>query len=111
MEQKFVAYKCKACGKVMLPKHTRCLKCKATDFEEVELPQVGTLITYTKLYFPPEGIEMPPLNLGIADFGGVKVLGQLLTDDPAVGMKFRPVWGKLRKLKGKDVFGFKFEPA
>jgi uncharacterized OB-fold protein len=94
----------------MLPRHARCVSCKETEFEEVELPKEGTLITYTKLYFPPEGIEMPPVTFGIAEFGGVRVFGQITTDDPEIGMKLRPVWGKLRKLKGEDVYGFKYEP-
>ena len=111
MEQKFVGFKCKSCGKVMKPKHDRCLKCKGTEFVEVELPKEGKLVTYTKLYALPEGIEMPPLTLGIADFGGVRALGQVLTDDPKVGMKLKPVWGKLRRLRGQDIFGFRFEPA
>jgi len=110
VEQKFVGFKCKACGRVMNPKHDRCLTCKGTEFEEVELPKVGKLITYTKLYALPVGIEMPPLMLGIADFGGVRVLGQLTTDDPKIGMLLKPVWGKLRKLNDKDIYGFKFEP-
>ncbi len=94
----------------MYPRHDRCLSCKGIDFEEVELAKEGTLLTYTKLYALPEGIEMPPLVLGIADFGGVRVLGQLMADDPKIGMRLRPVWGKLRKLKGKEICGFKFEP-
>ncbi len=110
MEQKWVAYRCKACGKLMLPKHDRCLQCKGEEFEEVELPQEGTLITWTKLYFPPEGIEMPPLTLGIAKFGEVHVLGQVMTDDPKTGMRVKPVWGHLRKLRGRDIEGFKFQP-
>lgn len=109
MEQKFVAYRCKSCGKVMKPKHDRCLKCKATEFEEFELPKEGKLVTYTKLYALPAGIEMPPLTLGIADFGGVRALGQVLTDNPKVGMRLKPVWGKLRKLREQDIFGFRFE--
>jgi len=111
--EKFVAYRCKVCGQLMSVKHDRCIKCKATadQFEEFELPKTGSLVTYTKLYALPEGIEMPPLALGVVDFGGVRVLGQLVTDDPKVGMKLKPVWGKLRMLRGKEIFGFKFEPA
>jgi uncharacterized OB-fold protein len=109
--EKFVAFKCKACGKLMLPRHERCLGCREEEFEEVELPKEGTLTTYTKLYFPPEGIEMPPLTLGIAEFGGVRVLGQVMTDEPAVGMRVEPVWGVLRKLRGKEIQGFKFRPV
>jgi uncharacterized OB-fold protein len=95
----------------MLPRHARCLGCKGTEFEEVELPKEGTLVTYTKLYFPPEGIEMPPITLGIAEFGGIRVFGQITTDEPEIGMKLKPVWGKLRKLKGEDIYGFKYEPV
>ncbi len=109
MEEKFVAYRCKTCGKVMKPKHDRCLKCKGMEFEEFELPKEGKLVTYTKLYALPVGIEMPPLTLGIAEFGSAKALGQVLTDNPKIGMKVRPVWGKLRVLNGKEIFGFRFE--
>ena len=111
MEQKFTGFKCKSCGRVMYPKHDRCLDCKGTEFEEVELGEDATLLTYTKLYVLPEGIEMPPLVLGIVKFpGGVRAMGQLTTDDPKIGMKLRPIWGKLRKIKDKEIFGFKFEP-
>ncbi len=111
MQEKMTGFKCKSCGRVMYPRHERCLGCKDTDFEEVELAKKGTLLTYTKLYALPEGIEMPPLVLGIVDFGGVRAIGQLTTDDVKVGMKFRPVWGKLRKLGGKEIYGFRFEPV
>jgi uncharacterized OB-fold protein len=109
--EKFVGYKCKSCSHVMNPKHTRCLKCKATEFEEVELPRKGTLVTYTKLYATPIGIEVPPLTIGIVNFGGVNVLGQIMSEDPKVGMGLRPVWGKLRVMQGKEIFGFKFGPV
>ncbi|MEM3421502.1 MAG: OB-fold domain-containing protein [Candidatus Hadarchaeum sp.] len=112
VEQKFVAYKCRSCGRVMNPKHDRCLTCKGMEFDEIELPKVGKLVTYTKLYALPQGIEaLPPLTLGIVDFDGVRVLGQLTTDEPAIGMSLRPVWGKIRKLNDKDIYGFKFEPV
>lgn len=110
MEQKFVGFKCKSCRRVVSTKHDRCPSCKAAEFEEVELPKVGKLITYTKLYTLPQGIEMPPLTLGIADFNGVRVLGQVTTDSPKTGMLVKPIWGKLRKLNEKDIYGFKFEP-
>lgn len=112
MEQKFIGFKCKSCGRVMYPKHDRCLSCKGMEFEEVELGKETKLITYTKLYAVPEGIEMPPLVLGIVEFpGGVRAMGQLITDDPKIGMKLRPVWGRLRKMKDKEISGFRFEPV
>jgi uncharacterized OB-fold protein len=88
------------------------LSCRGTEFEEVELGEEAKLITYTKLYAVPQGIDMPPLTLGIVDFGNnVRALSQIMTDEPKLGMKLRPVWGKLRKIGGKDIYGFKFEPA
>jgi uncharacterized OB-fold protein len=33
-----------------------------------------------------------------------------VADDVEIGMKLRPAWGKLRMLRGKDIYGFKFEP-
>ena len=112
MQEKMTGFKCKRCGRVMYPKHERCLSCKGREFEEVGLGDECTLITYTKLYALPEGIEMPPLTLGIVDFGGnVPALGQIMTDEPKIGMRLRPVWGKLRKIGEKEIYGFKFEPA
>ncbi|MEM2907821.1 MAG: Zn-ribbon domain-containing OB-fold protein [Candidatus Hadarchaeales archaeon] len=112
MDQKFKGFKCKSCGRIMYPKHERCLSCKGTDMEEVELGNRCTLVTYTKLYTLPEGIEMPPLTLGIVEFGGgIRAFGQIVTDEPKIGMKLRPVWGKLRRLGDKDIYGFRFEPV
>jgi uncharacterized OB-fold protein len=106
-----VGLKCRLCGKLQYPRHARCPRCKGTDFEETELGDECTLLTYTKLYATPEGIEMPPLLLGIVEFpNGVRALGQLVADDVEIGMKLRPTWGKLRMLRGKVIYGFKFEP-
>jgi len=112
MERKFTGFRCKSCYRVMYPKHDRCLSCRGREFEEVELGEEAMLLTYTKVYAIPEGIEMPPLVLGIVEFpGGVRAMGQLATDDPDIGMKLRPVWGRLRKMGAKEIFGFRFEPV
>jgi len=107
-----MGFKCRKCGRVMYPRHDRCLSCRGREFEEAELGKEAALVTYTKVYAIPEGIEMPPLVLGIVEFpGGVRAMGQLTTDDPKIGVKLRPVWGKLRKIGEKEVYGFKFEPV
>jgi uncharacterized OB-fold protein len=112
MHDQMVGFKCRLCGKLQYPRHARCPNCKGTDFEEIGLGDECTLLTYTKLYATPEGIEMPPLLLGIVEFSnGVRALGQLLADDVDIRMKLRPTWGKLRILRGKDIHGFKFEPT
>jgi uncharacterized OB-fold protein len=110
-EQKIVGYKCKNCGKVYYPKHSRCFKCKSKDFEEIELGNICTLLTYTKLYAIPRGIDKVPLVLGIVEFeNGVRMLGQITTEKVEIGMKLRPIFGELRIIDGKPIFGFKFEP-
>lgn len=111
MQEKMMGFKCRHCGKVMYPKHERCLSCRGIEFDEVSLDDECNLITYTKLYALPRGIEMSPLTLGIVEFGNkVRAMGQITTINPELGMKLHPVWGKLRKVGEKEVYGFKFEP-
>jgi uncharacterized OB-fold protein len=111
MQEKMTGIKCKHCGRVMYPEHERCLSCKGTEFDKVSLGDECKLIAYTKLYSVPRGIEMSPLTLGIVDFGNeVRALGQITADNPQMGMKLRPFWGKLRKVGENEVEGFKFEP-
>lgn len=97
----------------MYPKHTRCMGCRSTDFEETLLGEECTLVTYTKLYAVPIGVEQTPLTLGIVEFNetGVRATGQLVGEKFDIGMRMRPVWGELRKIRGKKVYGFKFEPV
>lgn len=115
--ERMKGFKCKTCGMVMCPRHARCLNCKGRTFEEIELGDECTLLTYTKLYAYPEGIELeyvwerPPIMFGIVEFkGGVRVVGQLTSENVKIGMKMRPVWGWLRRVGEDDVHGFKFEP-
>ena len=111
MQEKMMGWKCRRCGKVMYPKHERCLGCKGIVFDEVSLGDECNLITYTKLYSLPRGIEISPLTLGIVEFNNkVKALGQITTNKPEPGMKLHPAWGKLRTIDEKEVYGFKFEP-
>ncbi len=110
MKERLTGFKCKGCGKLHYPAHVRCLRCKETSFEEVELGDECRLLTYTKLYALPEGIEMLPLLLGIVEFpNGIKALGQLIDDDIRIGMQLRPKWRKLRKVGENDIYGFRFE--
>ena len=111
MQEKMMGWKCRHCGKVMYPKHERCLSCRKREFDEVSLGDKCNLITYTKLYALPRGVEISPLTLGIVEFNNkVRAMGQITTDNPEPGMNLHPVWGKLRKVGEKEVYGFKFEP-
>jgi len=112
-ERKPYGYKCKNCGKIHYPKHGRCLKCKNRELEEVDLPDEGTLITYTMLKAPPTGIDKHTLLLGIIDLGDVRYTGQIEADDISkihIGMKLKAIWKTIRKIDNRDHSGFVWVP-
>jgi uncharacterized OB-fold protein len=105
-----IGTKCIGCEKIYFPKRTCCPNCNKKDMEEVLLGNTLTLLTYTELWTVPKGIDQLPLLLGILEFeNGTKVLGQLESKDVKIGLKFKPVWSKIRKINGKEIYGFKFE--
>ena len=110
--EKMVGVRCKSCGKISYPKRASCLRCGSQELEDLELGGECKLITYTALYATPVGVDQLPLILGIVEFeSGTRVLGQIMVEKAEIGMRLRPVWGALRTVRGKKVFGFKFEPA
>lgn len=115
-EEKMTGYKCKSCGRIGHVVGARCLDCKGTEFEEIELGDECELLTYTQVYNPPAGVDVdPPLMIGLVEFpNGVRAMGQLdIThpDDLEIGRKLKPAWGELREIRGEKVYGFKFELA
>ena len=107
-----IGLKCSNCSRIYYPKRDCCPECKCTTLEEVEMGDSCSLITYTELWAVPKGISQMPLVLGILEFdNGARVLGQLMTKEAKIGMRFKPVWGVVRCIQEKEVFGFKFEPA
>lgn len=109
--ERFVGFRCKSCGRVSYPKRARCLGCRGREFEEVELDKECRLLTYTKLYAVPSGVERIPLVLGIVEFkNGARALGQIMSEEVEVDMKLTPEYGPLRKIRGRDIFGFRFRP-
>ncbi|HIQ29082.1 MAG TPA: Zn-ribbon domain-containing OB-fold protein [Candidatus Caldiarchaeum subterraneum] len=108
----FTAYRCRNCGRLSYPRHERCPSCKHMELEEFEIKKEGILLAYTKVYVTPAGVEDKPLILGIVDLGeGVRALGQILADEPRIGMKLKPAWGVLRRVAGKEYSGFRFVPV
>ena len=106
------AYKCKACGFVMFPSHSRCLHCGNREFEEIEPLQEGELVTYTDIWSLPWGIDERSRVIGIVQFeNGVKAMGLLKTEKPKLGMKLKASWEPVRVIRGQEVYGLTFEPA
>ncbi len=110
-EKQLTAAKCDKCGNITYPKRPVCLNCKGRDFTQIEIVGEGTVLTFTHLYAPPEGIEQTPLTLGIVEFkNDVKVTGQIEDRNVKTGDKVLPVWGLLRKKGESEICGFKFKP-
>ncbi len=104
-----VGARCKKCGTVVYPKRFLCPSCRGKDFDEQRLGDRGTVVTFTKLWTIPEGIEQLPLTLAIVEFEGkVRVTGQV-TGEVKLGDTVRPVWGHIRRIQGQEVEGFRFE--
>ena len=101
-------YKCISCGKIHYPKHARCLNCKKQEFNEIDLPSEGTLVTWTMLKAPPTGIDKHSLFLGIIDLGDVRYTGQLeiKPEEIQMGMRLKASWKQVREIDGKPYFGF-----
>ena len=105
-----IGFRCKRCGAVVYPKRFRCPSCKAIDFDEHPLGEEGRVVTFTRLWAIPEGIEKLPLTLAIIEFDGkVRVTGQVLSEEIRTGDRVHPVWGHIRKIRGKEIQGFRFE--
>ena len=109
MENELRGFKCKKCGKIAYPKRPLCVSCKGRDFEESPLGAKGKIVTFTNLWAIPEGIDQLPLTLAIVEFlGNVRVTGQV-DGEVKVGDLVHPVWGPIRKIRGKQIEGFRFQ--
>jgi uncharacterized OB-fold protein len=60
-EQTIYSSKCKMCNRVVVPPRETCPYCgkKAGPMEQIELPPVGIVQSYTTLQMPPEGFKAP----------------------------------------------------
>jgi len=87
-------------------------RARAWDLVDIQIGDEGKLLTYTSLYATPEGIDQMPLVLGIVEFdNGVKTTGQIEGSNIKIGYKLLPKWGLSRKIKDKEIYGFRFRLA
>lgn len=110
-----VAYKCKQCGRVHYPRHTRCLECRHREFEELAPEGDAELLAYTQIFNLPWGFDERFLIIGVAAFeNGVRAMGQIKAEDLdelQTGMTLTPSWEPVRYRYGEPVYGLKFSPA
>ncbi|MDD3249246.1 MAG: Zn-ribbon domain-containing OB-fold protein [Smithellaceae bacterium] len=91
-EGKIMGTRCKTCGAHFFPPRADCCLSLNSDFEWFEIDGVGTLETYSTLFYAPTGFEEEiPYTIAVVDFGVVKVFGRLYAGIPrekvAIGMK------------------------
>jgi uncharacterized OB-fold protein len=76
---KLLAGKCRKCGKVHLPPRPLCNSCYSEEFEWVEVPAKGKLLTYTIIHIAPSQFQsMAPYPIGIVELeGGLRLPGMI----------------------------------
>ena len=111
------AGKCSSCGNVYYPPRRVC-PCGGREFETVELPNTGKVVTYTIIRVgPSDFVEEVPYGLGIVEVdGGVRLMAQIV-DVPLEEIKTgMPVRLEFRKIyeegeAGIICYGHKAAPA
>jgi uncharacterized protein len=89
------AARCTACGKILYPERASCPACGAREFETVNLPREGKVVTYTVVRVPPAGFtEQSPLPIALVELSnGVRTMVQIAdVADPEtleIGMPIR----------------------
>jgi len=93
-QKKLMGGKCRKCGKIHLPPRPLCDKCLSTEFEWIEMPKTGKLLTYTVIHVAPTQFQsMAPYAVGIIQLeNGVKIPGMIKNtplDKIRVGMPLK----------------------
>ena len=69
-------------GHGSLPPRRVCPDCGATDLEETPLPETGEIETFSITYIPTPAFEDDaPYAIAVANFGSVRVTGQVIGTD------------------------------
>jgi len=67
-EGRLVASRCAACGETSFPPRADCARCRAGEFDFVEIDRHGRLVTFTTIAAAPAGFEeVAPYTLGVVD--------------------------------------------
>ena len=116
---RLVGARCATCGTVTFPAQASCAKCTGSDMARVELPDRGTLWTWTVQAFEPKPpyrapeSGFTPYGVGYVDLGEVIVESRLTGDLSRleIGRPMRlallPIWPDS---DGGDVVTYAFEP-
>lgn len=113
-----IGSRCDQCRREYFPPREVCPKCFPEGIEhkmeKSKLSTRGKLYTYSIVQVAPKRF-LPPYALGYVDFPeGVRVLGQLTTNDPSrirIGMTVQAELGRIAvDEQGNEVTSYKFRP-
>jgi uncharacterized OB-fold protein len=115
---RLIGSRCGDCGAEFFPPVYRCRKCGSVKIGDKEMPQTGTIVTYTKLHEPLPGFEaQAPFYLAVVRLeNGTKVLTQVV-DSPDESVKTGArVRATVRRARvdgdsGQIIYGYKFQIA
>ncbi|MBF0105920.1 MAG: Zn-ribbon domain-containing OB-fold protein [Deltaproteobacteria bacterium] len=109
---------CKKCGLILFPHRLICPKCKAREFEVIQLPHEGKIISFTTQTTVPHGFEdEAPISLGIVELtNGLRLTTQIADCHPdkiKIGMPVKREFRKIREdgHSGINAYGYKFVPV
>ena len=102
---RFMATRCKKCGKEYYPPVADCSHCMESDMEWKQIRNEGKLVTFTKIYVPPEhfavrqplmpfsSVQFEPCPIGILEVeDGLRIMGLMPKIDVKkirVGMRMK----------------------
>ncbi len=106
--------KCSGCGKLHFPPRLICDGCGGREFEAVDLPRQGKLLTWTVIHVaPPEYDLETPYVVGIVELeGDLRLTCQVVDcdpEEPAVGAPVELVFRRIKEDNAADIiqYGYK----
>lgn len=105
-----VGLKCKKCGFISFPAVRTCIRCGSEDMESEELPQKGTLYTWTQTMRPVNHMPAGTITGYVDLTDGVRVYAPLDIEEgdaPRIGaevqIRYRTLW---TEEDGTEVVGY-----
>lgn len=112
MSNEVYGAKCRSCGTVSYPTHAVCPNCRNETFERIAIEGEGKVLTYTDVYALAIDYETRYLRLAIVELdSGQRATGQLLANEPRLGMRIKTTIGVIREPGEKPILGLQFVPA
>jgi uncharacterized OB-fold protein len=96
--------RCPTCSGVYVPSRVRCPQCRVGPLDRVELPDRGSVASYTVVHLPFPGltVDLPFvcawIRLEGADVAFAHLLGEVEPEDVVVGQRVEAVWAEDQEL-------------